>query len=178
MKKQRLANFELLRIIAMFGVLVGHYFNYGMHIYDEGGYEPFMVNVTSISGKLEWSVLELIKLITLVSVNCYILITGYFMASQTKLRIKGIWKVWSTTWIYGVCIYSLFLITGNATFSSEALLYNIAPVYNNTYWFVTSYLFIMLISPLLSYVSINLTHRQYVVLLVVGFILCFQLLLG
>lgn len=178
MKRNRLANFELLRIIAMFGVLIGHYFNYGLHIYEDEYNDTFTVNVASIFGMLNWSTLELLKLITLVSVNCYILITGYFMASQTRLRIKGIWKVWSTTWIYSVCIYSLFLITNSASFSFDALLDNVAPIYSNTYWFVTSYLFIMLISPLLSYVAIKLTHRQYVAVLIVGFILCFQLFLG
>lgn len=162
----------------MFGVLIGHYYNYGMHIYEEGDYAPFTINVTSISGKLEWSIFELIKLVTLVSVNCYILITGYFMVNQTKFRIKGIWTVWSTTWLYSVCIYSLFLLTNNTTFSYNDLLVNIAPIYSNTYWFVTSYLFIMLIAPVLSYVANHLTHKQYISLLIVGFILCFQLLLG
>lgn len=162
----------------MFGVLIGHYYNYGMHIYGEGDYAPFTINVTSISGKLEWSIFELIKLVTLVSVNCYILITGYFMVNQTKFRIKGIWNVWSTTWLYSVCIYSIFLITNNATFSFNDLLVNIAPIYSNTYWFVTSYLFIMLIAPALSFVANHLTHRQYICLLVVGFVLCFQPFLG
>lgn len=100
------------------------------------------------------------------------------MVNQTKFRIKGIWNVWSTTWLYSVCIYSLFLITNNTTFSFNELLVNIAPICSNTYWFVTSYLVIMLIAPALSYIANNLTHKQYISLLVAGFILCFQQFLG
>ena len=34
-EEKRLVQYELLRVIAMFGVLMNHVFNYGLHIYDD-----------------------------------------------------------------------------------------------------------------------------------------------
>ena len=44
-EKKRLVQFELLRVIAMFGVLMNHVFNYGLHIYDD-----FTLDVSSFGG--------------------------------------------------------------------------------------------------------------------------------
>ena len=100
-KAHRLANFELLRILAMLGVLLSHVFNYGLHIYPADA-PDFTVDTSTFWGLVLWTLLQLIKLVSLVSVNCYVLITGYFMASRVEWRWKGIWRVWSTTWFYGM----------------------------------------------------------------------------
>ena len=34
-EEKRLVQYELLRVIAMFGLLMNHVFNYGLHIYDD-----------------------------------------------------------------------------------------------------------------------------------------------
>ena len=57
----------------MFGVVMNHVFNNGLHIYDD-----FTVDTSTWMGFLVWSLLEFMKLIALPSVNCYIIITGYF----------------------------------------------------------------------------------------------------
>ena len=33
--EKRLVQFELLRVVAMLGILMNHVFNYGLHIYDD-----------------------------------------------------------------------------------------------------------------------------------------------
>ena len=70
--RSRRVEFELLRILAMAGVVMNHVFNYGLDIYGD-----FRVDASSPVGALVWSVLEIMKLMALPSVNCYILITGY-----------------------------------------------------------------------------------------------------
>lgn len=172
-EKKRLAQYELLRVIAMFGVLMNHVFNYGLHIYDD-----FTLDVSSGDGFMLWSILELMKLTALPSVNCYILITGYFLINSTQWRLKGIWKVWSTTWFYAVSIYLLAVATGLCPFQWAELLQHATPLYSNSYWFVTSYIALMFLAPFLSWGLQRLSQRQYQVLLILGFIICFQFFLG
>lgn len=169
----RLVQFELLRILAMFGVVLNHVFNYGLDIYGDFG-----IDVSKNGGFMLWSVLELMKLIALPSVNCYILITGYFLIDKTQLRVKGIWKVWSTTWVYAVGIYMLAVLAGITPFSWPELMHHAAPLTTNSYWFVTSYIALMLICPLLSLGLRHLSKRQYQIALVVGGLVCFQPLGG
>ena len=173
MDHKRLAQYELLRILAMFGVLMNHVFNYGLHIYDD-----FTVDISTWMGFLVWSLLEFMKLIALPSVNCYILITGFFLVSTTHLRLKGIWKVWSVTWFYAVSIYLLAVCCGLEPFEWNEMLRHATPLLSNSYWFVTSYIILMLIAPLLSWGLQRLSIRQYQYALVAGAIVCFQPLLG
>ena len=172
-RKNRLVQYELLRVVAMFGVLMNHVFNYGLHIYDD-----FTVNTSGLGGFILWSVLELMKLMALPSVNCYILITGFFMVNDTQWRLKGICKVWSITWFYAVSIYLLAVAAGLCTFQWDEMLRHATPLCSNSYWFVTSYIALMLLSPLLSWVLQRLSRRQYQLALALGFFICFQFFLG
>ena len=169
----RMAQFELLRILAMWGVVMNHVFNYGLHIYD-----GFSVDVSTWWGAAVWSVLQLMKLLALPSVNCYILITGYFTAETTRWRWKSLWRVWSTTWFYAVGIYLLAVCVGFVPFRGDELLRHATPLLSNSYWFVTSYVVLLLVSPLLARGLQRLSKRQYQAVLVVGGIVCFQPFLG
>lgn len=172
-EKKRLVQYELLRVIAMFGVLMNHVFNYGLHIYDN-----FTLDVSSFCGFTLWSILELMKLVVLPSVNCYILITGYFMVNNNQWRLKGIWNVWSITWFYAVSIYLISVAIGLRSYQWEEMLNHATPVLSNSYWFVTSYLVLMLLAPLLSWGLQRLSRRQYLLVLILGFFVCFQFILG
>ena len=171
--KGRLVQFELLRILAMCGVVLNHVFNDGLDIY--GG---FRVDASSPVGFLVWAILQIMKLMALPSVNCYVLITGYFLIDRTDFRWKGIWKVWSTTWVYAVGIFLLAVLLGIAPFDWNELFKHATPLLSNCYWFVTSYIALLLLAPFISWVLRRASKRQYQVALVVGGIVCFQPLLG
>ena len=173
MDNGRQVQFELLRILAMCGVVMNHVFNYGLHIYD-----GFTVDASTPVGFLLWSVLELLKLVSLPSVNCYVLITGYFLIDRTQFRWRGIWRVWSTTWLYAVGIYLLAVALGIVPFGWNDLLYHATPLLSNTYWFVTSYIILLFLAPLLSMGLLRLSKRQYQMVLAGGVVVCFQYPLG
>lgn len=166
---KREANFELLRIMAMMGVVCNHFFNDGLDIYS-----GFKVDVTTTAGMLLYTLLQLLKLVALPAVNCYVLVSGYFLIGKPVLRKQGIWKVWSETWFYSVAIWLVFLCCGMVHFSWHNALGCLLPVCTNEYWFITSYLFLMLLAPFLSMLAMQLSRRQYTSLLVAGFMICFE----
>ena len=170
---KRFVQFELLRILAMCGVVLNHVFNYGLHIYD-----GFSIDASTPWGFILWSILELLKLIALPSVNCYILISGYFLIDKTQLRWKGIWKVWSEAWFYAVALYLLSIVLCIKFFSWRDLSEYATPILSNIYWFVTSYLILMVLAPFIARAMKNATKRQYQIVLAVGAVVCFQPFLG
>lgn len=157
----------------MMGVVMNHVFNYGLRIYDD-----FTVDVSTSSGFVLWSVLELMKLAALPSVNCYILITGFFLIDRTTLRMKGMWKVWSVTWFYSVGIYLLAVALSIAPFHCKELLEHATPVLSNSFWFVTSYLVLIAVAPAVAWLMLRVSKRQYQIVLIVGTMVCFQPFLG
>lgn len=176
--ERRNVNFEFLRILAMLGVLMNHVFNYGLKIYPDDKGIATTFDISDMGGIALWSTLESMKLIVLVCVNCFVLISGYFLIDKTEFRLKGIWRVWSQTWFYSMAITVLFLGMAIEPFSWNIITESLTPVWHNTYWFVTSYLVLMLIAPVLAWMASKLTKKQYILLLGVGGIICFQFLLG
>ena len=169
----RLPQFELLRIVAMFFVVLNHVIGYGLGIF-----ESFSVDTSTSLGFFIWCLLQILKLIPLAGVNLFVLITGYFTIDRQQLRLRGIWRVWSTVWVYAVSIYIICSVLGITPFTWGNLLREATPVLSNTYWFVTSYIILMLFAPIISKVLANANNLQYIIVIILGGIICFQPLLG
>lgn len=89
-KKTRQANMELLRIIAMFMVVVLHYLSKGQAI----------VPMTEDTGVLNLS-LWFIEALCIVTINLYVLISGYFLL-EAKWKFSRLLNLW-----FQVMFYSL-----------------------------------------------------------------------
>lgn len=173
----RLPQFEFLRVCCMLGIVVNHFFTYGLDIYGLHA-EPFQVPVHSVGSALLWGILEAVKLLSLVSVNCFVLISGYFLTHHTAFRLSGIRRVWLQTCFYGATISLLLSAFGLVPFSALRFAEYFLPVCTNQYWFVTTYLALMLLAPFLARLSAVLDRRSYGLLLSLGFVLCLQYPLG
>lgn len=169
----RLPQFELLRVLCMFGIVVNHFFTYGLDIYGLRA-DAFSIPIDGFASATLWGILEAIKLISLVSVNCFVLISGYFMMGTDSFRFKGMYRVWFQTLFYGVAVYLFMLVAGTDTFSWQQMLKLFFPVSTNRYWFITSYIALMAVAPFLSRMVSSLDRCNYGILLLLGFVLCFQ----
>jgi len=123
----RQSNFELLRILCMLGVLVGHVllYLYGDQIHSR-----------------DWSVVNQGRVFLLntcaVAVNCFVMISGYFTIQVTRRRIIR---------YVAICLwYALFVFL----FFDGAWQKVVFPVGESDLWFVPCYLALMLVSPLLN----------------------------
>ena len=101
-KPARMANFELLRIIAMLMIIVLHYIvkgNMSAELYDDG----------SAENHLWW----LIEAFCNVAVNAYVLISGYFLVNarwKVSRLISLICQVLFYSILTGVIAYILFSV--------------------------------------------------------------------
>lgn len=127
MTRERQSNFELLRILCMMGVLVGHVL---ITLYQEQIHSQ------------DWSLVNQARVLLLnacaVGVNGFVLISGYFGITLSLGRVMRYW---------GQCLwYAIlgFLLVGGSWLS---LLF---PVSESGLWFVICYFALMLISPLLN----------------------------
>ena len=118
MGKERYSNFELLRIVAMLGVMTLH----ACAVVDSNGLMFFFA---------------------LVSVNVFILISGWF---KIKLRLKGVLNFMFLIGFW-TCINALWVIDQSPKIGLGELLLRLNPFRN---WFIASYLMLMLLSPILN----------------------------
>lgn len=163
MKSKRMANVELLRIIAMFLVITLHYVDKGLLL-------PSHLDGVDLNGSLAW----LLKSLSIVAVNVYVLITGYFLV-ESKFRCKRILEL-----ICQVLFYSLLipiLMIGLGMLQLENITINqwiqyCLPILSEHYWFASAYVVLYILSPILNMAIRNMNQVQMKITIVI-FLLAF-----
>ena len=171
MKRQ--TNIEVLRVFAMFLVVVSHYIYWGLK------QSPIYMHydLTTLEGLINYITLEPLYVLSCVAVNCYVMITGYFLIEKINYRWDGLVRTWIVTLFYSLLFLGVaYLLKNNVT--KETLLKSLFPIRQSGYWFVTAYVGLLLIAPLLSRVAHSLNKKQYQLVLAVLFIIMFQYLYG
>ena len=142
LKAARQSNFELLRIVAMFFVLLLHA-NWLAFRFPSSA----EIGVSPVSSFLRmW-----MEAITIVAVNTFVLISGYF---GIRLRGKSLVSLLFQSGFYILGIYLALILALNKPLSLEQLLLNFSPLAPSGGWFIPIYVGLMLVSPALnSYVE-------------------------
>lgn len=171
MLKKRNPSFEILRVLAMFFIVVWHFFIHGI------GQKPVGV-ADSFSGIFNVCSIEFLGSLAKVSTNCYILITGYFMV-KSAMKWRKLAKVWLPIFFYSFFICLVLLLSGSNLVKSWTELFKSAfPIWNDSYWFATKYIALFALSPFLSIVATSITKAQYKMLLVLLLVINMDFLLG
>lgn len=104
-------------------------------------------------------------------------ITGYFCINKTEFRWNGIIKTIIATLFYSIAFLALAWLLGKDV-TKSTILNAFFPIHQEQYWFVTTYVGLMLIAPFLARVATVLNKKQYQILLVLLFVLSFEYLYG
>ncbi len=147
---KRNAGFELLRILCMLMVLLLHY-NTGVGALADAGH---VMTPVRIAGGLTES-------FAIVAVNVYVLISGYFL-SQVPFRAKRIVTLWLQTVLYTALIPAVILLAGG-TVKGDSIWTGITylfPIQTEHYWFVSAYMVLFILSPVLNAAIAHLEQKQ------------------
>lgn len=150
-KKQRESNFELLRIICMFMIV-------GLHILAHGG-SLYALNPNNIN----YYIINIIESFFIVSVNCYVLISGYF---RIKANFPKLVKLELQILFYSISIPLFLVIIKVNNFSKIEIIKFFMPVISKQWWFVTIYVILFLLSPFINILVDNLNEDNYKKLLI------------
>lgn len=150
-RKKRMENMELLRILAMIMVIMLHYLS-------KGNVLPDMKGNLTLNGYLSW----ILEAFSIVAVNVYMLISGYFLV-ETGFKCRRIVQLIGQVLFYSIVMTLVLLATGviqveNLTIYQ--LLQYILPIQMNQYWFATAYVMMYLFSPLLNVAVRNMKRNQ------------------
>ena len=159
-KKERMANLEVLRCVAMMMVVVLHYLG-------KGGLLPGLTAPLSAQDTAAW----LLEAFCIVAVNVYMMISGYFLC-ESSFKFSRLLQLWLQVWIYSVVIGVLAAATGIVPaqeISTHYYLTLLFPVTMGHYWFLTAYVFLYVLLPLLGEGLRRMTKQQFQVALVLLF---------
>lgn len=141
MTSKRQANFELLRIAAMLMIITLHYLVKGNVAM------PYTESRSAVNFAA-W----LIEAFCIVAVNCYVLLSGYFLA-ESEWKSGRIVSLLCQILFYSLLVPAVMLFFGMISWN-DLDLYDwvgfFLPIETEHYWFATAYLFMYLFAPVLA----------------------------
>lgn len=152
-KITRDSNLELYRIVVML-LIVAHHF-----VVNSGLIDLIRDNGTSASG----ASMLIFGAWGKTGINCFVLITGYFMCQSAISSAKFI-KLYLQIIFYGIILYAIFCFSGHITFSPFGLVRRLFPIYSVSDGFVSCFMIFYLLIPFINIMLHNLPRRSHLAL--------------
>ena len=152
---RRNSRIEGLRIVAMCMIITLHYLG-------QGG----VLDAVRI-GDGVFGVAWLLESFCYGAVNCFILISGYFLCTADRYSPKKMIHLVFQALFYSLGLYAVFCFLGVETFSVKTLIGGyLFPITHGQYWYVTAYLVSLLTVPYISRIMKGLTQKEHRKLLI------------
>lgn len=153
---KRKSNLELYRIIVMLAIVAHHYVvNSGLMT---------LINEKSSQG-LNSLFLLLFGCWGKIGINCFVLITGYYMC-KSNISLRKFLKLFLEWMFYRVVIYAGFLISGYQSFSIKELVTVLIPYFSITDGFTACYTIFFLFIPFLNILIKGMNEYQHRMLII------------
>ncbi|MBQ3898439.1 MAG: acyltransferase [Lachnospiraceae bacterium] len=153
----RNANMELLRIISMIMVTM-------LHALAKSDLLPTFVMDVSFNGWIAW----ILEVLSIGAVNIFMLISGYFLVNS-EFKLKRLIELILQTFLYSAVPFVVFLASGKLGPEDRGiyqLLNNFLPIHMDTYWFITAYVVVYMLSPIITKGLKAVTKKQLITVIV------------
>ena len=153
---KRNSAYDLMKIISMFLIVLCHILTQGRLI----------ARATNPTVQL---LLELLLLFTIVHVNSFVLVTGYFQCEQ-DFRMSKVWKLINSSLFYKITIMLIASLVFGIGISALTVYQEIFPLEMNEYWFIKVYIILYCFSPFINIGIKHMNQKQHLKLLLVFFL--------
>ncbi len=147
---------DLLRIVAMYMIVV-------MHFLGEGG-------VREAAAGMNHNVAWLFEAACFCAVDCYALISGMVNYSKRIRQQDRIMKLWTQVVFYTVGAFLICLLFRVICFNACDALYAVLPIATSHYWYVSSYMGLLLLMPYLNILVETLDRKKTMRMLAILFL--------
>lgn len=144
--QKRQVNFELLRILCMYMIVIGHCLFHG-RVTAKLGY-----------GTVNYFLSYLVQSFSVVHVNCFVMLAGYF-AIDGGFKTRRLTKLWKQVSFYSIVICLICGICVGVT--GTDVLKAVLPISAGSYWFASVYMGLALLMPFAGMLAVRLTKTQY-----------------
>lgn len=156
----------------MFLIVMGHYWYNTMK-------EMPSNNAFPIEEAGDYLMSQALFSLSAIGVNCFVMITGYFLIHSRRFRYGGALRVALQTVFYSLAICLLFrFLPGQEAPSPHDWLISFEPIPLHHHWFIAKYIALLAVSPLLAILVSQLSRKQYSVMMFLLLVLLFQYPLG
>jgi surface polysaccharide O-acyltransferase-like enzyme len=155
----RQISLDLLRIMAMFMIVI-------LHV--QGKTE--WLRAVPI-GQGDWVLRWGLEALAIVAVNCYVLISGYFLV-KTQFTIHKVLVLWGRVLFWSILLGIAGWMAGGYPLSGAHALATFLPITMREYWFASVYIGFYLLSPFLQFGLQAMSRKMHLSLVMVLLVIC------
>lgn len=135
-KTKRISGIELLRIVAMIGIVLSHW----------GGHGSWELSIDNayLGNKV---FLQLTQFLGEVGNCIFFLITGYFSYDRETVNKKGLLRLIIDTKFHSLWVWIVVLLIGIYDFSIGGIVRSLLPIVYKQYWFILPFIVVCAIAP-------------------------------
>ena len=156
----RQTGIELLRIVAMFWIIMFHFSDHGV------------VDMDTSNLNMSWGILAFARIGGGLGNCVFVLISGYVLCDK-PFKLSRILKLWAEVFFYSVIIGSICYCLSIVEFTPKSFIKMIFPIISKEYWYMSTYVILYLIYPFLTVLINNLDRKQFEYLIFLT-IICFS----
>ena len=156
----RNSNLELYRIILMLLIIAHHYVDNS----------PLLEIIRENPSSKESIFLWLFGMWGETGINCFLMITGYFMCCQ-NITLRKFLKLFLEVLFYNVLIYCIFVLFGYQELSIKSLFHCIVPIRIINRGFISCFLVFYCFIPFLNILIKNMNKKEHILLVLLSLIL-------
>ena len=147
-RTNRDSSMELVRILSISMVLFVHYIA--------------RVRIVLPTNTFNYLVNEFFSAFTIIGVNCFVLLSGYFGIHSKGLKLRRIINLLLTIAFWSGGGYLLGVLTKTISFDVKDFIVSLAPYIKGGLWFIRVYIVLELIAPFLNISLRRFTQKQYI----------------
>lgn len=152
MKKTRNSNFEVVRIMSMYLIVLGHF-------YWETNWDFTKTNILLRTG------IQHLWFGGKLGVDLFVLISAFFLFSRKEIKYVSLIKLWGQVLFYSVGISIFVKLFMNMNVGWKELVKSFIPISTGMYWFVTAYVVMYLLAPYINIFLDSLSKKEFQFLL-------------
>ena len=147
---KRSSNAELLRIIAIFMIVLSHFSFHGFFSEE--------LRYNWIDNEVNKYFLRIVQLGSL-GVDIFVIISGYYLINNKIMRVSKVLSLLAQVLFYAIIIIVLLIFLGKPV--SLMMAFNsLTPISSSLYWFVTCYVILYVLHPYLNLIVHNFTGEE------------------
>ena len=147
-KRARNYSIEILRVLAMIGIVI-------LHTQTKTGWIKEL-KIGTISWLVSWG----IQTVCMLSVNTYMLISGFFLPGARR-TVNKIFNLWAAAFFWSLFSILLGAVLTKERITGTEIINTVFPISTRQYWFLTVYVALYLISPFLDRLVKGMNRKEY-----------------
>ena len=168
----RQSGIELLKLLAMFLIVVSHTIqSIGQISPDNPVYNNNVINLCDSTGNIQYLIMALIWNFVMYGVDVFFVSSAWFLSRKNSFKTDKLVKLLANTWTISVIFLLAYLLAG-VHVSGKLIVKSLLPTLFANNWFVTCYIMLYVIHPLLNMICDRAGRRVHGIIVISGMAYC------